>query len=87
MLLWPVRSSNFREYCNAVASRPVVQVIHLKLIYKGNIGHNLDELMHWYGKGTDFANRLRNCHPSSDEILRQKGRGSAEKERKKKRIV
>ena len=43
--------------------------------------------MHWNSRGTVFANRLRNCQLSSDKILRQKGRGSAEKERKKKRIV
>ena len=43
--------------------------------------------MHWNGKGTVFANRVMDCPLSSDKILGQKGRGSAEKERKKKRIV
>ena len=43
--------------------------------------------MHWNGKGNVFANRLRDCQLSSDKILREKGRGSAQRERKKKRIV
>ena len=51
------------------------------------IGRNFEELMHWNGKGTVFANRVMDCPLSSDKILGQKGRGSAEKERKKKRIV
>ena len=65
----------------------MVEVIHWKLIKKGTIGPNFEELMHWIGKGTVFANRVMDCPLSSDKILGQKGRGSAEKERKKKRIV